>query len=211
MPPENLTRAINSPTPGPGPGGGERPTLLLDCDGVLYQIEQFVLNVINQELGTSFTVEHITDWDWRLCLGEQAAAIFERLVQEPDCWHRGEPFPGVVADTQRLAEHYTLVVATAMWPEHAALREAWLARQGIPVLRCIVGEDKVAAARSVGAVAAIEDNAPNASALARAGVRSYLVERPYNRNVPVDPRVIRTTWQAAVAELLALPSHALRP
>lgn len=179
------------------------PVLQLDCDGVLYQLSPWVLDtLVNPQLGTNFTEADITDWKWS-SLPEAARAIFYAALDQPDCWHKGEPFPGVVEDCRRLALDYRIFVVTAMRQRYSKLREAWLDRVGIPFERLIVSPDKLKVAREIGAVAAVDDYAVTASILGRANIPTWLVARSYNQFAPIDnePNIRRGTWSEGVTWL----------
>ncbi len=180
-----------------------RPVLLLDVDGVLYDLVGWVLStLVNPQLGTSYTPESVTDWRWAE-LPQEARSIFFSALDHPECWSQGSPYPEAVTDCQRLAGSYTLVMVTAMRQRYTALRERWLQEHGFPCQRLIVTADKLKAAREIKAVAAVEDYALTATKLGKANIPTWLVARPWNQFAPIDTErnIRRGTWTEGVAWL----------
>lgn len=179
-----------------------KPVLVLDCDGVLYDLNGYVLReLVNPVLGTTYSDDDITDWKWS-GLSPEARDIFYQSLDTPDVWHLGNAYPGAAADVQALAHHYSIVIVTAMRTRYKSLRALWLRNNNIPWDQLVTTPEKLKTARAFGAVAVVEDYAVTANIMSRASIPSYLVNRPWNRYAAVDAGVHRGSWADAVAELL---------
>lgn len=191
-------------------GVTRRPLVIgLDCDGVLAS-DRLLWERIRDRFPQHIPARYadLATFDWPRVTPETTALCLE-LSADPDFATLLDPMPRMAASLRRLADAgFELRVITAR-PD--CVRDAtwrWLRRQGIARsirrVHCVAtGLDKVPLARALGCAAFVEDNFATAEALGAAGVRSYLLDAPYNRQPESLSRRVRG-WPALMEELLAL-------
>lgn|SRR5574343_368837 len=120
------------------------------------------------------------------------------------------PFPDYLflLDAMRRDKIERLLILTARPQEFAKQIEKWLWSVGLlaPLNdRCFfmqtTSSKKAEILKSMGVGYFVEDRARTASHIADMGVKSYLVNRPWNASRPVHPRVIRVDSIQQVIEL----------
>jgi phosphoglycolate phosphatase-like HAD superfamily hydrolase len=140
-----------------------------------------------------------TDATTQLCL---------RLSADPAFAGRLEPIPYMADALHQLFEAgYRLHVVTVRPETVRGVTRRWLARHGVSScveeIYCVAhGLDKVEVARDLGYVAFVEDNHTTAEALGAAGVRSYLLDAPYNRLLSRHSIRVRD-WRDLLDKILA--------
>jgi 5'(3')-deoxyribonucleotidase len=158
--------------------------------------------------------EDLSGYDWPRVTPETTELCL-RLSADPAFAGRLAPIPHMASALCALSESgYAVHVITArpQCVRHATHR--WLVRQGVAgyvdQIHCVERPlDKVDLARALACAAFVEDNHATAEALGSAGVRSYLLDAPYNR-LPASYSVRVHDWQELLALLLAadLPQFA---
>lgn len=186
-----------------------RSTLIgVDCDGVLASDR-----LLWQRLRARFP-EHIParyddllTFEWPRATAE-TQALCEELSADASFMLRLTPIAGAVLAIRRLSRQgYRLVMITARPECVRDATRAWLLAQGISDeiedIRCVPGGPaKPAVALELGCAAFIEDNYATAEAMGAAGLRSYLLDAPYNRMF--TRRSVRVAgWSALIADLTA--------
>jgi 5'(3')-deoxyribonucleotidase len=159
----------------------------VDCDGVLAS-DRLLWQVMRKHYPAQIPAryEDLRGYDWPRVTAETTQLCL-RLSADPAFAGRLAPIPHMADALRHLREAgYRPHVVTARPPcvRHATRR--WLARHG--VADCVEGIhcvgnplEKVDLALALGCVAFVEDNHATAEALGAAGVRSYLLDAPYNR------------------------------
>lgn len=184
-----------------------QPLIGVDCDGVLASDR-----LLWQRMRTHFPqhiparYEDLKTFEWPRVTAE-THALCQELSADPNFALRLTPMPGAIQAIRRLSHRgYRIVMITAR-PTcvHDATR-AWLLAQGISdcidEIYCVSGGPaKPSLALEVGCLAFVEDNHATAEAMSAAGLRSYLLDAPYNRMF--TRRSVRVAdWQALVADLM---------
>lgn len=163
----------------------------VDLDGVLYKFTQAFQTHIKKckpHLFDGDCNQEATTWDW--FMGEWGMTRKEFLA-EMDCavdacelFWEGELFEGdEPLWIQRLQDaHHTIHVVThrfsgSMDANSEWATRFWLKRKSIYPDSLTFAKDKTCVPTDV----FIEDNVENYDALEKAGVRSYLINRPYNQ------------------------------
>jgi 5'(3')-deoxyribonucleotidase len=186
----------------------------VDCDGVLAS-DRLLWQVLHKHFPAHIPAryEDLQAYDWPRVTRETTALCL-RLSADPAFAGRLAPIPHMADALRHLREAgYRPHVITA---RPLAVRNAtrrWLARHGVAdcveEIHCVEhGLDKVDLARRLNCLAFVEDNHATAEALGAAGVRSYLLDAPYNRlSTRCSIRV--RDWRALLADLLKadLPLH----
>lgn len=190
----------------------------VDCDGVLAS-DRLLWQVLRKHFPAHIPAryEDLQVYDWPRVTRETTELCL-RLSADPAFAGRLAPIPHMADALRHLrAAGYRPHVITA---RPVCVRNAtrrWLARHGVAdcveEIHCVEHSlDKVDLARQLGCVAFVEDNHATAEALGVAGVRSYLLDAPYNR---VSTRYcIRVgDWRALLADLLEaeLPAQVTLP
>lgn len=185
-----------------------RSTLIgVDCDGVLASdraLWQRMRARFPEHIPARY--EELKTFEWPRATAETHALCLE-LSSDPDFALRLTPMPGAAQAIRRLARQgYRIVMITARPDCVRDATRAWLLAQGISEhieeIHCVSGGPaKAPLALTLGCAAFIEDNHATAEAMGMAGLRSYLLDAPYNRMF--TRRSVRVAgWQALVADLM---------
>jgi uncharacterized HAD superfamily protein len=182
----------------------------LDLDGVLCDLGPGVAARIADRFGVT---THPASWPTydlrRLRLGlpeERFSAFLDEIFADPSLYLGAIPSPGAVAGVAQLRAAGWGVVGITARPAH--LRTAttrWLAARGLAldaVHHTVVGA-KAAVAAELGVETTVEDNPAEAESLADV-CPSYLLDRPYNRDVAVQRARRVRSWEALVGRLCQL-------
>jgi uncharacterized HAD superfamily protein len=202
----------------PGDQGRQRPVVGVDCDGVLAS-DRLLWQVLRKRYPQHIPAryEDLRGYDWPRVTPETTELCL-RLSADPAFAGRLAPIPYMAAALRALSEAgYSVHVITAR-PEcvhHATHR--WLVRHGVAgyvdQIHCVEHPlDKVALACTLACVAFVEDNHATAEALGATGVRSYLLDAPYNRQLTNYSLRVHD-WHELLTHLLAaaLPALATLP
>jgi hypothetical protein len=185
----------------------------VDCDGVLAS-DRLLWQVLQRRypLEIPARYEELNTYEWPRA-NLETTTLCVRLSSDPAFAGRLAPIPHMAQALRRLSgAGYRLHVITARpaCVRHATWR--WLVRQGVAPyvhgIQCVtLPLDKVALAQRLNCVAFVEDNHSTAEAIGAAGVRSYLLDAPYNR-VPTTHSVRMADWQTLLADVLRDPPRA---
>ena len=184
--------------------------IALDLDGVLCDLGPGVAARIAERFGVASPPSTWRTYDLRLLqLGvpeRSLVAFLDEVFDDPELYDRATLHDGAGFGVHQLVEAgWTLVGITARPAHLASVTRAWLSRHGLDldgVHHTRVGT-KAAVARRLGAVAAIEDN-PVEAELLGAVCESWLLDRPYNREIPLRHARRLRSWDDAVGRLCQL-------
>ena len=173
----------------------------LDCDGVLAS-DRLLWQVLHKRYPTHIPeqYEHLRAYDWPRVTAETTELCL-RLSADPGFAGRLAPVPKMADALRQLhAVGYRFLIVTARPDCVRGATRRWLARQGldrcIEAIHCVAHpSEKVALVRELGCSAFVEDNHTTAEALGQVGVRSYLLDAPYNR-LPTHTSVRVRDWPA---------------
>jgi uncharacterized HAD superfamily protein len=179
----------------------------VDCDGVLAS-DRLLWQLMRQRFPKHIAAryEDLESFEWPRATNETTALCLE-LSADPLFMALLEPMPRMVRALCHLRDSgYRIHVITAR-PE--CVRRAtwrWLRRQGVAEyvdnVHCVAGGPaKVPLARKLGCAAFVEDNHATAEALGAAGIRSYLLDAPYNQ-VPTEHSIRMRGWRAVLDDLM---------
>lgn len=188
----------------------------LDCDGVLAS-DRLLWQVLHKRYPTHIPeqYEHLRAYDWPRVTAETTELCL-RLSADPAFAGRLAPIPHMAEALRALSAYgYRFQVVTARPECVRGATRRWLARQGvgdyIEAIHCVERPlDKVELVHHLGCAAFVEDNHATAEALGNAGIRSYLLDAPYNRLPTRASRRIRD-WLALSADLRARAPLAAGP
>jgi phosphoglycolate phosphatase-like HAD superfamily hydrolase len=178
----------------------------VDCDGVLAS-DRLLWQRMHKQFPEHIPAryEDLQTFEWPRATPETTALCLE-LSADPLFMSWLQPMPRMVSALHRLHdEGYRIHVITAR-PEcvrHATAR--WLRRLGVDecveAITCVEGGmAKVPLARTLGVAAFIEDNYATAEAMGAAGIRSYLLDAPYNR-LPTEQSIRVQGWHKLLDDL----------
>jgi uncharacterized HAD superfamily protein len=184
--------------------------IALDLDGVLCDLGPSVAARIADRFGVATHPSAWRTYDLRLLqLGvpeRSLTAFLDEVFDDPELYDRGALLDGARHGVAQLLDAgWRLVGITARADHLAPVTREWLARHGLDldsVHHTPVGT-KAAVARRVGAVAAVEDNPVEADLLAEV-CDSWLLDRPYNRDVELQSARRLLSWDDAVGRLCQL-------
>jgi hypothetical protein len=188
-------------------GSGARGVVGIDCDGVLAS-DRLLWQVLRKRypLEIPARYEELRSYEWPR-VSPETTQLCIRLSADPAFAGRLAPIPHMAEALLRLWEagyRPHVITARPFCVRHATRR--WLMRHGVARyvedVHCVdLPLDKVDLATRLGCVAFVEDNHSTAEAIGAAGIRSYLLDAPYNRVGAVHS--IRVGgWHELVADLL---------
>ena len=188
-----------------------RPVLLaLDLDGVLCDIGPSVAARLAGRFGVASHPSTWRSYDLRLLqLGLPEApfhAFLDETFADPALYAGAPVVPGAAGGMAALrSAGWRLVAVTARAAHLVDATAEWLARHRLPidsVHHTPVGT-KAGVARRLGVEASIEDNPAEAELLGEV-CRSWLLDRPYNREYPLRQCRRLSSWDDAVGRLCQL-------
>ncbi len=156
-------------------------------------------------------------WDWPPLIGYTQADV-ERVWQyirtTPGWWELLAPLPGLEAiRTLRLSTPLA-IVTNRVGPDIEGQTRRWLTRMGLPPETVVViTSQKGAAAQQLGLDVYIDDNPENVQQVlheAPACRSVFVLDYPYNRHLPSDPRLIRVSSVQAMVDQLQETSRSVR-
>ncbi len=184
--------------------------LALDLDGVLCDIGPSVAARLAGRFGVASHPSTWRSYDLRLLqLGLPEApfhAFLDETFADPHLYTEAPLVAGAAVGVAALrAAGWRLVGITARAPHLAEATTSWLARHHLgleSVHHTRVGA-KADTARRLGVDASVEDNPAEAESLARV-CQSWLLDRPYNREYPLQHCRRVASWDDAVGRLCQL-------
>lgn len=166
----------------------QRPTVIgVDCDGVLAsdrQLWERMRAQFPEHIPARY--EDLTSFEWPRATEETTALCLE-LSADPEFAARLAPIPRMAEALRRLSgAGYEIHIITARPSNVREATRHWLARHGIADcvagIHCVEsGLAKVPLALALDCAAFVEDNYMTAEAMGASGIRSYLLDAPYNR------------------------------
>ena len=183
------------------------PVIGIDCDGVLAS-DRLLWQVLRKRYPAAIPAryEDLSGYDWPR-VTDDTAELCLRLSADPAFAGRLAPMPQM-AEALRVLHlaGYRLHIVTARPLAVRSATRRWLARHGVSSyvrsIECVDRpQDKLAVVRELGCDAFVEDNHTTAEALGQAGVRSYLLDAPYNQLPARHSRRVRD-WRELLDDLL---------
>ncbi len=182
----------------------------LDLDGVVCDLGPGVAARIADRYGVASHPDTWRTYDLReLELGVPQApfkAFLDGVFADPALYEAAVVADGAVAGVERLLDAgWRLVGITARPAYLAEITTAWLTAHGLAleaVHHTTVGA-KAAVAERLGVAATVEDNPREADQLAKV-CESWLIDRPYNRDYPLERARRLRSWDDAVGRLCQL-------
>lgn len=180
----------------------EKDVVAVDIDGVLADYPRSFLEFINQELGTTYTIDQVTTYDIYGCLGipPEIGLSIKNKYRETGQKRFIPVLPGAKEFLLRLkAAGYTIVLITARPYEQYSRIYAdtleWLARNDLPYDYLVFHEKKEEYLIDMVGKDAIrffvDDVVGNANSVSRLGIPCYLITRPYNMGADLKENVTR--------------------
>ncbi len=158
----------------------------IDIDGTTADTVNALLEHINREHALALAYQDVRDYwvdDW---LADQPplAELRDRLIHDTEFYASLTPLPDAVEAVSWLTGVTTCHFITARPAEFRAVSSAWLERVAFPAgLQVHCDGKKADLAQRLGLSHFIEDSAGQAQRLAAAGLRVYLLDSPWNRQL----------------------------
>lgn len=186
----------------------------IDLDGVVCDLGPGVAARIAERFGVASHPDTWRTFDLRrLDIGVPEApfrSFIDEVFADPGLYERAPVAPGAGHGLACMVEAgWRIVAITARPPHLAGVTRSWLRRAGLPVGEVHHAEmgQKAAVARALGTEATLEDNPHEAELLAEV-CRSWLLERPYNREYNVVRAQRLRSWDDVVGRLCQFPLFA---
>ena len=200
-------------------GSRRRPPVIgVDCDGVLAS-DRLLWERMRERFPEHIPARYddLASFDWPRATPETTALCLE-LSADPQFAERLAPMPRMAEALRRLAHAgYEVHIITARPACVRGATRRWLRRHGVAEcvrgIHCVEsGLAKIPIALRQGCEAFVEDNHATAEAMGAAGIRSYLLDAPYNRGANLHSLRVHG-WRSLLADLLedVPPSMVLPP
>lgn len=185
-----------------------RPTIIgVDCDGVLAS-DRLLWQRMRERFPEHIPARYddLASFDWPRATPATTALCLE-LSADPAFAEQLAPMPRMAEALRRLdAAGYEVHIITARPACVRGATRRWLRRNGVSEcvrgIHCVEsGLAKVPVALRLGCEAFVEDNYVTAEAMGAAGLRSYLLDAPYNHGANAYSRRVRG-WRSLLADLL---------
>lgn len=181
-----------------------KPALCIDIDNVLSQSDKVMRQLIHEHTGVELEYTHIVHYEYHRCCDDRGRSItsdewhaVHDAFSDPDVIRSLDPIADVQVHLSDLVEYYELNLVTSRKAHaHAATRD-WLQQNQFPphALHFIRRGSKSTAVSSV--LAAVEDDAEEASLFAEAGILCFLLEHPWNAQADPHRKIMRLPdWEA---------------
>lgn len=117
-----------------------KPTVVLDADGIVYQCDEVILEDINKKHGTSYTIEDIGVYGYT---GDEILDKKFHYYNDPKFVLNQPLYPGAKEFVEYLNEHTNLLFCTAVMPSGMSARAEALVRDfNIKREQIIIAADK---------------------------------------------------------------------
>jgi uncharacterized HAD superfamily protein len=159
----------------------------VDCDGVLAS-DRLLWQRLRQRFPEHIPAQYedLLTFEWPR-VTEETQALCQELSADRDFIVQLAPIPQMVHALRWLRDNGMEVhIITARPASVLGATRRWLRMQGVSEcveeIHCVAGGPaKIPLARELDCLAFVEDNHSTAEAMGRAGIRSYLLDAPYNR------------------------------
>jgi 5'(3')-deoxyribonucleotidase len=193
-----------------------RPVIQIDWDSTINDFDGHYVKTLNALYKTDYKLEDLVHWDWvREHAPEGSVEHMWDVVFHNYGWNMDIPAKtGAVLAVNRLVDAgWDVHIVSARPENHQHFLLDWLVENGITGVHANIRMEKSQYAEDINAWYAVEDS-PRATEYLRKVCPVYLIDMPYNQDVPemevvqtdvgsYDNRVIRvpSLW-VAVEELL---------
>ena len=109
--------------------------------------------------------------------------------------------PGAIEALTALKQRYRVILVTSRHPLLIEKTKDWLRLKSVPHDLLLFEKDKHQTDHDFDFF--VEDNADSALSLAEAGIRTFLFDYPWNRNIVAHPNITRVSgWSEVLSELM---------
>lgn len=176
----------------------KKPTVLLDCDGVLADFTSLALSLIEEETGIVYRPEEIPRWDVFESLGHpELWEEFEKKASVPGLCAGMDLIPGSLSGVNLLKKHCEIYIVTAPVDAMPWMYERahWIEENfDIPRHNVIFAHAKHCVKGDI----FVDDKPDNVTKWAEKNPKGLAVlwEHPYNTHVALPNGIIRTSdWK----------------
>lgn len=185
-----------------------KPILGVDLDNVLADTDPLIRRMIWEMCGIRLERENVTHFDYRDCsrLTDTQNYLLWHRFHTIECL-RVKPVAEAVEALYSLSDEYKIHIVTNRPPETRGLTLEWLSKHDVLYDRLDFAKDKTVS--GIPFTAFIEDKRETAYAMAERGVKSFLLDCPWNQPMSADPSgVIRVgSWSEILGHLLSVKCY----
>lgn len=184
---------------------------LVDIDDTLADTQLKILEYVNQYSEQKYLFDGITR-EFREGGVEEYENLVRNFLKQPELIYQVNIYPSALESIQKLYENYRVHIASSRREPLHKTTEQWLKNHGLlDYVEKIHsrfsnqkgGDFKVAAAKTAGASIAFDDTLDVAEALAKSGVTTYLIDKPWNQSPKLPSNIIRVeNFEAAVDQVV---------
>lgn len=174
----------------------------VDLDNVLCQTDVSIRTIISEIFGIKLKQKDMIYWDYWRCgiTKEQNQSVMKRFHETDGEFV--ELVKGALEALHILQDKFEIHIVTNRLPESKEMTERWLRINNVPydILEFQEGLKK----GRKDYIAFIEDNRENAYHMANEGIRTFLLNYPWNQPKPSDPpNLVRVnSWEEITSLLL---------
>jgi len=188
----------------------QRKIIGTDFDGVITDTDPVFREYIKRVTGKQFYREQITKYFYEECLPitkEDMSRAYELMLEE-NVWSRMELVDGSRDTLVELAKKFDIVIITARPADARSQSEEFLKRKGIPFKEIHFikeGDNKINLIKKFPfkLEAFIEDRLDFARGIALSGIKTYMLDYPWNRNCEETENLYRVNSWLEIREHLS--------
>jgi len=180
-----------------------KPIVALDADGVIVDWYAKFLVYLNNELGTTFTLNQVTDHNFESVLGMPVGSMRKHVKK----YYQLHPvdtlpkIPGAIEAIKQLAQHYEIIIITSRSEPYRHATHRWFKEHlpGVPIHFSLGANNpyaggegrktKLEIAKSLGARYFIDDNPYEFDGWQHDHVTAICFKQPWNAGVKNVPRM----------------------
>ena len=104
-------------------------TIMVDCDNVICNLQEVVVELFNQRYGTSYTLEDFTKYGVEECIPEDDAKKMQAMYAEPGIYDNVKPLPGAQKVLQKFIDYgFQVYIVTDAVADTYGEKVAWIKR-----------------------------------------------------------------------------------
>jgi uncharacterized HAD superfamily protein len=169
--------------------------IILDIDGVVVDLFEELDYLLKKD---GHNVDHWQNWSgyaWNEAYPDISLNIIDSILKNPLTVKNAKAFSDAWYWTNHHSSTYDIMYLTARDKSLDKYTWDWFYEWDVPVDFVVFEENKVEFLQQLEVTVFVDDNPEMAQGAHEAGIPSYLLNRPYNLNADVDPKIrIDSLW-----------------
>lgn len=178
--------------------------LAIDIDNCLSQTQVQLCKIIKSKFGIEATTDLIMDYDWVKCFSITEGQVSEVLDEFHCNCYDVQPIAGGPEAIRKLKRQHEIHIVTARDSKYAVeATQKWLIRHAIPYDSLTFASDKLPVCSELNIDFIVEDKGETARQFAENGIKTILIDYPWNREFSHENIFRVYDWSQVLAVLEA--------